>query len=297
MTLIEHLEELRTRLFYVAFFLVIGVAVGFFFAEPAVNFLVRPLHQVKFKGEDNIIKLRVEPETGTLKWVADLTSGTQLSSSTLRSAQGIGFYLPGTPDTQPPNFVVGKQPHRLIFLGPLDLVFLYIKASTIVGILLVLPLLLWQVWLFVAPGLTRLEHKTAACLIGLAGFLFPLGVVFSYLLFSFILGYLLNLQLLDADPQLEISRFIDLELKMMLGFGCVFEFPVAIVLLTMMGLVNPEKLRKYRKYAYLAITVAAMLITPPDPFSMLLVMLPLFILYEVSIWASVPLAKKRTANS
>ncbi|HBF33607.1 TPA: twin-arginine translocase subunit TatC [Candidatus Sumerlaeota bacterium] len=297
MTLIEHLEELRTRLFFMALFVTVGVMVGFFFAEPAVRFLVHPLQNVKLKGDDVIVKLRVEPETGILRLISDQAGSNKkangTTSSTLLSANCIGFYLPGTPATQPPDFTVGKQAHRLIFLGPLDLVFLYVKASTVVGILLVLPFILWQVWLFVAPGLTRLERKTAGWLIALAGFLFPLGVAFSYFLFSFILGYILNFQLMGAEPQLEITRFIDLELKMMLGFGSVFEFPVAIVLLTMMGLIEPAQLRSYRKVAYVAITVVAMLITPPDPFSMLLVMLPLIILYEVSIWASVPLAKKK----
>jgi sec-independent protein translocase protein TatC len=294
MTLIEHLDELRTRLFYAVLFLLIGVCIGFFFVKPMVRTLVYPLQATKFKSDETQVKVRVENETGVLRLIPStgVTSGTQR----LHSATSLGFYLPGTPETQTPDFVVGRQSHQLIFLGPLDMVFLYIKASTVVGILLALPFILWQIWLFIVPGLTRMERKTVLGLLGLAGLLFPLGAAFAYLLFRFILGYLLNMQLLDAEPQLEMTRFIDLELKMMLGFGCVFEFPVLIILLTMLGLIEPAQLRRYRKYAYLGIMILAMLIAPPDPFSMLLITLPLIILYEVSIWACVPLARKRTAH-
>lgn len=304
MTLMQHLEELRERLFRVVLFLFVGVAIGFFFAKPVVSFLVRPLHNVEIKGEDKVLKVRVNPASGEMRLLETTpTSQTALSSRTIPAAppqpfwlgplNGIAFYLPGTAPEAAPDFTVGRQVRKPIFLGPLDPVFLWIKASAIVGIILALPFILWQIWLFVTPGLTRVERKTVLGLLSLAGVLFPLGVTFAYFLFSLVLNFLLNFQVLDMEPQLEITRFIDLEMKMMLGFGMVFEFPVAIVMLTMMGLVTPEQLRKHRKIAILTITVTAMLITPPDPFSMLLVMLPLFILYEISIWASVPLAKKK----
>ena len=110
---------------------------------------------------------------------------------------------------------------------------------------------------------------------------------------SMILDFLLNFQIVSMEPLLEITRFVNFELRLMLGFGLVFEMPLVVVFLTAIGVLEPASLRRYRAHAVIGIAVVSMLFTPPDPFSMLIMMGPLVILYEISIWASVLLARRR----
>lgn len=292
MTLMEHLEELRMRLIWALAFLLLGCVGGFFLAKPAVYWLVEPFSDIKIKRKEELLKLQLDLDSGNITLGKGLTTETLQSVSPYR----IGFYLPSTPLDEPPDFVWGQNMQKPIFLNPLDPITLYFKAAVIVGVILALPFVLFQVWLFVGPGLHSHERKILLSLLGFACILFPTGVLFARFIFTMVLDFLLNFQVMNMEPQLEIFRFVNLELRMMLGFGVVFELPLAIMLLTFLGIVNPRQLRQYRSHVIVAIAFLSMIFTPPDPISMLLMMLPLIMLYEVSIWASVPLARKRNLN-
>ena len=104
----------------------------------------------------------------------------------------------------------------------------------------------------------------------------------------------MNFQIINLDPQLEIWRFVKFETQILVSIGIVFELPVIVMFLTLIGVLSPALMRKYRPYAMVGIALFSMGITPgTDPISMLIVMIPLIILYEISIWLSVPLARKR----
>ncbi|MFP4580663.1 MAG: twin-arginine translocase subunit TatC [Candidatus Sumerlaeia bacterium] len=287
MGILEHLEELRTRLILSICFLVGGCVVGFFLAKPVVNILVRPFSNIKIERNEKVMRIQIEGDR-SLRLVDEPTSGSLQDASPYR----LYFYLPGSEPDGEPDFVWGQTLKKPIFLNPLDPITLFFKAALIVGLIISLPLVLWQVWIFVAPGLLEGEKRTAQIMLGCGAVLFPIGATFAYFMFGVILNFLMNFQIMSLEPQLEIFRFVNLELRLMIAFGVVFELPLVVMFLTFLGILNPPMLRKYRAHVIVGLGVVAMLFTPPDPISMLLMMGPLIILYEISIWASVPLARK-----
>lgn len=293
MTLIEHLEELRVRIFYALGFLVLGSIVGFFLASPAIHILARPFSHIQLRTEEKILRVNVQPD-GSWKFADPVTADTFRDASSTR----MNFYLPQHAANDPaPDYVWGNSLQKPVFFHPLDPFWLYFNTSLIVGIILAIPFILHQLWLFVSPGLKPSERRTVIPLLLLAGFLFPAGAALAYYMLSTVLDFLVNFQIMSLTPQLEISGLINFEIKVMAAFGLVFELPVVVMFLVFLGVVTPAQLRKYRPYAIVAITVISMIATPtPDPFSMLIMMVPLIILYEISIWLSVPLAKRREAE-
>jgi sec-independent protein translocase protein TatC len=300
MTLVEHLEELRTRLIVCGIALVAGVALGFVFAKTVTLLLIRPFQGIELKRDEKMLQLRVD-ERGGLSCIGPVFSRDGETTSTLFtdvSPYRIAFYLPSTPTSSPPDFILGNTVKKPVFLNPLDPATLYFKTAAILGVVIIIPLLLWQLWAFITPGLTRREKRTLVPLLALAAVLFPTGALFAYYMFGVILNFLLNFQIVAMEPQLEVMRYFGLEMDIMIGFGLVFEFPLAIMFLVFLGILQPSQLRKYRGHVIIGLAVAAMAISPgPDIFSMLLILVPMVILYEISIWLSVPLAKKRMAEA
>jgi len=288
MTFLEHLEELRVRLILSLIFLLLGCVVGLFSAKHVVQFLVLPFQRIDFRRQDVALKVRVTDD-GSLRFAEPV--GPDLFKNA--SSRRLEFYAPETPLDAKPDFVWGAELNKPIFLNPLDPIMLYFKAALIVGLIVALPFVLHQLWLFVAPGLHLSERRAVLPVLILAGVFFPIGAGFAWLMMSMILDFLLNFQIVSMEPFLEITRFVNFELRLMLGFGAVFEMPLIVVFLTAIGIVTPAMLRQYRPHAIVAIAVLSMMLTPPDPFSMLLMMGPLLILYEISIWASVIFARRR----
>lgn len=308
MTLIEHLEELRGRLIISALFVIVGVGLGIFLAKPVAHWLIRPFERIEIKRDEKMLRFRVGKDGGLVcmnmvpsDGVSSRTlPGGGASSKTLFSdvsSQRMAFYLPDTPEKNPPDFIWGNTVQKPIFLNPLDPVTIWFKTAGILGLVIALPFLLWQTWCFVAPGLTKRERKTLIPLLALGSILFPCGALFAYYMFSTILNFLVNFQFMNMEAQLEVTRFFAFELHIMIAFGLVFEFPLVILFLVFLGILHPAQLRKYRPHAIVGMAFAAMVLTPgPDVFSMLLMLAPLIILYEMSIWLSIPLAKKRAAK-
>jgi len=288
MSFLEHLEELRTCLIFSILFLVGGCVVGLFLARPVVRLLTRPFAAIELKRDEKVLRVRVG-EDGALRVIGDADKDLFADVSPYR----IHFYLPDSPEEETPDFVWGYDLQTPVFLSPLDPILLYFKASVIVGLIIALPFILHQVWLFVAPGLRKTERKMVLPILLLGSVLFPLGAAFAYMMLSWVLTFLLNFQILAMRPMLEISRFVNFELRLMMGFGVVFELPLVIMFLTGIGVIEPRQLRKYRPHAIVGIAVVSMVLTPPDGLTMLMMMFPLIILYEFSIWASAPLARRR----
>lgn len=291
MTLIEHLEELRMRIFYSLAYLVAGSLVGFFVASPVIQVLARPFSHLHLRTQEKALRVNVLPD-GSWKF-ADPVSPDMFRGA---SATRMFFYLPGHSAGAggEPDFIWGNTLQKPVFFHPLDPFWLYFHTSLIVGLILAIPFVLRQIWLFVSPGLKPAERRAGIGLLAFAGMLFPAGAAMAYFMLSSVLDFLVNFQVMALEPQLEISRLIDFELKVMLAFGAVFELPVVIMFLVFLGVLTPAQLRQYRPYAIAVIALIAMIATPtPDPFSMLIMMGPLIILYEASIWLSAPLAKRR----
>ena len=173
-----------------------------------------------------------------------------------------------------------------VFTTPTEAFWTYMKVAMIAGLFIAMPVVLWQVWAFIAPGLHKHERKYAAPFVILGTLLFILGGAFALLVVvPFAVQFLVGFgQQQGLQPMISISSSVDFVLKFTLAFGLVFELPVIITLLSMIGVVTPQFLSKNRKYAILINFIIAAVLTPtPDVFNQTLMAGPLIILYEVGI--------------
>ena len=182
-----------------------------------------------------------------------------------------------------------------IFTGVAEAFFTYLKVSLIAGILFASPVIIYQLWMFVAPGLYLKEKRLLMPLIILSGFFFVAGSLFGYFFvfptgFKFFQGYANDT--IRFMPS--VSQYLSFASKMLLAFGVVFELPIVLVGLSRIGVVTVSFLNKNRKYAILLIFIAAAILTPgPDVFSQLMMALPLMFLYEISILGAFIFGKKK----
>jgi len=159
-----------------------------------------------------------------------------------------------------------------------------LKISAVVGIVIALPIILWQVWNFVSPGLRPKERKFVGPFIASALLLFAAGSVFAYFIMPLGLNFLTNFLSGHAVYFPDINAYISFFLIVCFVFGLTFEMPVVIVLLGLLGFVSSKKLKGWRKISYVGIIVMALVITPgADPFTPTALAIPLVLLYEASI--------------
>jgi sec-independent protein translocase protein TatC len=176
---------------------------------------------------------------------------------------------------------------RLIYTSPIGPITLYITVGLYLGLVLALPLVLYQVWLFIAPGLYRHERKAVAWFIGSAMVLFLSGTAFGYyIMLPASLKFLLSIQG-PFTPMISINEYFDLNLVILVGLGLVFQLPILIFFLTLFGVVTPRFLWQNVRFAILIIAVVAAIVTPTtDALTMLIFMAPMIVLYFVGIGVS-----------
>lgn len=174
-----------------------------------------------------------------------------------------------------------------------------IWSSLILGIIIAFPYILWEMWRFIAPGLTKEEIKKSKGFIFIASFLFFLGVLFSfYVIAPISIHFLYNYQITDAiQNSFTLESHISLVTNMLLGVSILFELPVLIYFLTKIGLITPEFLKKYRKHALVVVLILAAIITPPDVASQVVVAIPILFLYEIGIMVSRKVIKNQEKNA
>lgn len=190
-----------------------------------------------------------------------------------------------------PNFT-------LKYFSPADPFFITLKLSVVVGIILAFPIIVYQAWSFLAPALEDHERKAIIPALYLGLVLFCAGVALAYFValpVSIVFFQTFEGGLMEA--QYEIGRTLALITKILLGFGIIFELPVVVMILSAMGLVTPEFLRSKRRHAIVAITVAASFLTPGDVITLtIMLMVPLFFLYEFSIYLSRLIWRRKRAR-
>jgi sec-independent protein translocase protein TatC len=173
---------------------------------------------------------------------------------------------------------------QLIFTNVLGGFFLVLKSAAIVAVLIAAPVVCYQIWRFVSPGLRPVERRYALPFVLLTFVLFAGGAVFAYLVIPRGLEFLLAFAGPDVVSLMDANEYLGFILKMMLGFGLSFEFPLAIALFSLMGVLTAETLRRYRRHAIFAAFVLAAVITPTqDPFTMVVMALPLSVMYEGNV--------------
>jgi sec-independent protein translocase protein TatC len=176
------------------------------------------------------------------------------------------------------------EKQTLIFLGPLDAFGTRLKIATYGGIVLAFPVWLYQLWRFITPGLHSKEKKYAVPFVLTSIALFALGGYVALLTLPQALDFLLNIGGSDLRPELTADKYLGLISLMIVAFGLAFEFPVVLVFLLLARAITTRQLRKWRRYAIVAIVAFAALITPSqDPYSLLFMAGPMYLFYEMSI--------------
>jgi sec-independent protein translocase protein TatC len=238
MTLMEHLYELRDRLFKACVAIVLGMIVGWFLADRVLDILQNPYCDF------------------------DATLARENNGGALPDGWKCGF----------------------VQLGVADLLLLKLKVAMWVGLIVAAPFWMYQLWAFIAPGLHRHERRWTYAFAAAAAPLFALGAVLAYWVVAFGLEFLLDFANSDITTTLEITRYVSFVTGMMLLFGVAFEFPLAILLLNVAGVVSARRMLKWWRIVVFAFFLFAAIATPTgDPFGMSFLALALSALYFAAV--------------
>ncbi len=183
---------------------------------------------------------------------------------------------------------------KLIFTGLPEAFFTYLKVAFLSGLIMATPVIFYQFWMFVAPGLYNREKRMMFPIVFLSSLFFIGGALFGYFIvfpfgFKFFLGFASNI----IQPLPSMREYLSFASKLLLAFGLVFELPLVITFLARLGMISVDFLKKNRKYALLLFFVAAAILTPPDVVTQIMMALPLILLYEISIIGATIFGKKK----
>lgn len=158
------------------------------------------------------------------------------------------------------------------------------KLSLVLAVFLAMPVILGQIWGFIAPGLYKSEKRVAFPLLASSVLLFYTGMAFAYyVVFPLIFGFFTTVGPGDVSVMTDINRYLDFVLKLFFAFGIAFEIPIAAVILILTGVTTAEQLAKNRSYVIVGCFVFGMLLTPPDVISQTLLALPMWLLFEIGL--------------
>jgi sec-independent protein translocase protein TatC len=193
-----------------------------------------------------------------------------------------------------PLINVMKDGENLIYTGLPEAFFTYLKVSLLSGLIVASPILIYQFWMFVAPGLYRSERRLLVPIVILSSFFFIGGALFGYFVvfpwgFKFFLGFATD----TIRPLPSMKEYFGFSAKLLLAFGLVFELPLVLTFMAKLGIVSVDFLKKNRKYALLLFFAGAAILTPPDVITQILMAMPLMVLYEVSIIGARIFGKKK----
>ncbi len=174
------------------------------------------------------------------------------------------------------------------FLTPFKMVF-------ILGIIISMPFILYQIWAFVSPGLYKKEKRIARPLLFSSIFLFYLGCMFAYfVIFPILFQFIPAISPVGVNYMPDINSYLDIVVRLFFAFGLAFEMPIAVILMILMGVTTPEKLANSRPYVIVGVFVVGMILTPPDMISQTLMAIPMWLLFEVGIIMGRILKKRKT---
>ena len=196
-----------------------------------------------------------------------------------------------------PLVKVMKPGDSLIFTGLPEAFFTYLKVAFLAGLMLAAPVIIYQFWMFVAPGLYDREKRLMLPIVFLSSVFFIGGALFGYFIvfpwgFKFFLGFATE----TIRPMPSMKEYLGFSAKLLLAFGLVFELPLVITFLAKLGVVSVEFLKKNRKYALLLFFIGAAVLTPPDVVTQIMMAMPLMVLYEISILGARMFGRKKPAS-
>ncbi len=182
----------------------------------------------------------------------------------------------------------------MIATGVLSPLFTPFKMAIILGVILAIPFVFYQIWAFVAPGLYRHEKRIARPLLVSSIVLFYLGCLFAYfVIFPILFQFLPGVAPKGVTYMPDINNYLDTVVRLFFAFGMAFEVPIAVILLTLMGVTTPDKLVRNRPYVIVAAFTIGMLLTPPDMISQTLLAIPMLLLFELGVFLSRILIRRK----
>ena len=255
MTFWEHLEELRRRIIISAIAIAVFTVLSLSFSKPI----------------EKVIKFPLGTSMNTL--IANAIDAVGGSEGSI-----LGFFaLALRSGTSSVDAILMK-------VGPLEGIMAYLKLGITTGILLSLPIIIYQMWAFVFPALNREERRFAMPLFLIIVVFFIFGAAFAYFIVTPVVLQF-SAQLLPELPNMwDLEKYINFVTRLILGFGIAFELPIVMAFLSRIGVIDARGFREKQSYALLGICVMSALLTPADPGSMLLMAVPLFVLYQLGIF-------------
>ena len=264
---IEHLVELRKRLVVIVIAVVVGMGVAWNFSADLLKFIEKPL-----TGKTYLTEIKKDVYLKVKELAPSMYSHYKLD--------------------QEINAPVKLRP--LNYSAPLEPFFIQCKISMLAGFVLVLPIVFYQVWLFIAPGLTRRERRMVVPFITAATVTFCIGAMFFLIIiWPVIINFSLSYEAEGLQSWFNISAYVNFCLRLILMFGLIFELPVLTLLLARFGIVTYQFLAPKRKYALLASSIISAF--HADLITMFVIMIPLYLMYEISIWVALIFGKKKVA--
>ena len=182
----------------------------------------------------------------------------------------------------------------LVFINPTEAFFVMIKLSLLVGIVGAMPFILYQIWMYVSVALIKEERKYLIFFGPVSYLLFLIGAAFAFRgVLPLGMRFLLSFSKDNLKPMITLNAYVSFLGKMITAFGLMFELPLVVLFLSKIGIVTPEIMKKGRRYAIFGIFIIAAVLTPPDVVSQVMLAVPILLLYEISVWISVVVAKKK----
>jgi sec-independent protein translocase protein TatC len=197
------------------------------------------------------------------------------------------------------SIAINTQPLNIVNIDMAGQFNSHLKISLVVGLIAASPYVIWELWRFIKPALHKNEERYAKGAVFFITSLFMLGVLFGYYLIAPLSIHFLNTYIVSPEVEntIKLSSYISTINSVTFASGVIFELPIIVYFLSKVGLITQAFMRKYRRHAYVLLLIVAGVITPPDVFSQMLVFLPLLILYEVSVYISRSVERRKTITA
>jgi sec-independent protein translocase protein TatC len=287
LSLVEHLDELRTRLLICLGVFLACFAVCFWQNDRILDVMNVPLEKTAFKeGSEDPFERAAAFQQAQRRFFLKQAEAARtaareerLSADTRRMFEELARTATATANATPK-----ASPKRPVTLGVGEPFTATFKVAVYAALLLALPLILYQAYAFILPAFSPREREVATPLLLTVPFLFFAGVLFAYfMILPAAIDFLQNFNDDSYDILLQARDFYSFEILVLMAMGVLFQIPIGILAATRLGVVTPRQLRKGRRYAIVVIAVLAMLLPGQDPVTMLMMMVPLIVLYEGSI--------------